>query len=78
MAQTYKHPRTMLNNPDVLFTDDIIRMGDAEIPALEHEDKVPQLKIFLRGETGLEGRTPDIVTERTEAYIVGWSPRSKD
>jgi len=39
------------------------------IPALERPDLAPTLKIYARGEGP---GNPDIVTARTEAYIIGW------
>jgi len=67
MVKTY--PRTTrLNNPDYWFNEDIIA-DDSPIPALERPDLAPTLKIYARGEGP---GNPDIVTARTEAYIIGW------
>lgn len=61
-------PKTSMNNPVVLFNEDI--MADPNIaPELNDPFRSPVLKLFLRGTT--HGK-PDIVTERTEAYITGW------
>jgi len=69
-----KNPETRLNDPTVMFIQDIVEMVEP-IPELERKDKSPILEIFLRGTT--KG-TPDIVTERTEAYIRGWDDVEPD
>ena len=67
-------PPTVLDDPNVMFTQDLIA-DEPVIPALEDPHRVPRLKIYARGTTS---GTPDIVTARTEAYIVGWSERDPD
>lgn len=65
-------PKTILsalNDPDVMFAEDVMEDPDVA-PELAGPDKAPVLHIFRRGEGTLG--TPDIVTRRTEAYIVGW------
>ncbi len=73
MAATYP-PKTRLNNPHTWFAEDII--ADATpIPALEDPIMSPTLKIYAKGEGP---GNPDIVTLRTEAYIVRWSEKMPD
>ncbi len=67
-------PRTRLNDPAVLFTEDI--MDDPEAaPQLSDPERVPVLEIHLRGTT--QG-APDIVTLRTEAHITGWREKYRE
>ncbi len=59
---------TTLNDPDVMFTEDIIA-DDTPIPAMEDPHRVPVLRVYARGKGN---SIPDIVTRRTEAYIISW------
>jgi len=61
-------PSPATENPLVMFNEDIIA-ADVAVPELENPRRWPVLDIYLRGTTA---GTPDIVTARTEAYIVGW------
>lgn len=58
-----------LADPGVMFAEDVMEDTHAA-PALTERGRVPILRIFRRGEGTLG--VPDIVTRRTEAYIVGW------
>ena len=64
-------PPTSLNDPDVMFTEDILADPSAA-PQLFDNPLVPKLRIYTRGEGP---GNPDIVTERTEAYILSWEKR---
>lgn len=66
-------PKTILsalNDPDVMFAQDVMEDPDVAPELAAPDGKAPILRIFRRGE-GPFG-TPHIVTRRTEAYIVGW------
>lgn len=66
-------PRTILSalaDPDVMFSQDVMEDPDVAPELAEPNGKAPVLRIYRRGE-GPFGK-PDIVTRRTEAYIVGW------
>ena len=70
MATTYP-PKNSLNNPNVMFTEDII--ADPSVaPQIFDSERTPNLRIYARGEGPGD---PDIVTERTEAYILSWEKR---
>ncbi|HWV34768.1 MAG TPA: hypothetical protein VNZ55_03995 [Thermomicrobiales bacterium] len=73
MAATYP-PKTRLLNPRTWFAEDIIA-DNSSTPALEDPDRTPTLKIYVKGEGP---GNPDIVTRRTEAYIVAWSDKMPD
>ncbi|MBA3378831.1 MAG: hypothetical protein H0T93_08100 [Chloroflexia bacterium] len=61
-------PTTSLNDPDVMFTEDILaEPGTA--PQLFDNPLTPTLRVYARGQGP---GNPDIVTERTEAYILSW------
>ena len=66
------HPPTLLNDPDVMFTEDVV--ADPTVaPQLFDEARVPKLRVYARGEGP---GNPDIVTARTEAYILSWERRN--
>lgn len=67
-------PKTSISNPTIMFNQDIIA-DEMVIPALDDPTRVAVLEIHLRGTT--QG-TPDIVTARTEAYIVRWRDKTPD
>ncbi|HEU0165242.1 MAG TPA: hypothetical protein VFQ54_09355 [Thermomicrobiales bacterium] len=58
-------------DPFSLFTEDII-YDQRSIPALEQPDKAPVLEVYAKGKGP---GNPDIVTIRTEAYIIDWTER---
>ncbi len=61
-------PATSLNDPDIMFTEDII--ADPSVaPQIFDDRRTPKLRIYARGQGP---GNPDIVTERTEAYILSW------
>jgi hypothetical protein len=61
-------PATSLNDPDIMFTEDII--ADPSVaPQIFGDSRTPKLRIYTRGEGP---GNPDIVTQRTEAYILSW------
>ncbi|MGC4108144.1 MAG: hypothetical protein QM753_17610 [Thermomicrobiales bacterium] len=68
-----KSPTSLLSglaDPGVMFSQDVMEDPDVA-PELAHPDnKTPILRIYRRGEGPLG--EPDIVTRRTEAYIIGW------
>jgi hypothetical protein len=70
MIETGEAPESP-KDPFSLFTEDIIQVAGS-IPALEQPDKAPVLKVYARGEGP---GNPDIVTLRTEAYIIDWAER---
>lgn len=61
-------PATSLNDPDIMFTEDII--ADPSVaPQIFDDPRTPKLRIYAHGKGP---GNPDIVTERTEAYILSW------
>lgn len=63
--------KTSLNNPNVMFTQDIL--ADPSVaPQLFEEHRSPTIRIYARGEGP---GNPDIVTPRTEAYIITWEEK---
>jgi len=61
-------PATSLNDPNPMFTEDII--ADPGVASQIFDDpRTPKLRIYARGEGP---GNPDIVTARTEAYILSW------
>ncbi len=59
-------PTTSFNKPDIMFTEDII--ADPSVaPQIFDDARTPNLRIYARGQGP---GNPDIVTERTEAYIL--------
>lgn len=66
--------KTLLNDPDLMFTEDI--RAEPEIaPQLWENRRIPKLRIYARGQGP---GNPDIVTPRTEAYILSWSEPDPD
>ncbi|MBA3378835.1 MAG: hypothetical protein H0T93_08120 [Chloroflexia bacterium] len=61
-------PATSLNDPNLMFTEDIL--ADPSVaPQIFESSRTPNLRIYARGQGP---GNPDIVTERTEAYILSW------
>lgn len=65
---TVATPTTSLNDPDVMFTEDLLADPSAA-PQLFDNPLTPTLRVYARGEGP---GNPDIVTERTEVYILSW------
>jgi hypothetical protein len=64
-------PTTSLNDPDVMFTEDVL--ADPTVaPQLFDSTSVPKIRVYARGKGP---GNPDIVTERTEAYVLSWERR---
>ena len=70
MAAT-THPPTLMNDPDVMFTEDLVA-DPAVAPQLFNATQAPRIRVYVRGEGP---GSPDILTERTEAYILSWEPK---
>lgn len=61
-------PATSLNDPDIMFTEDI--MADPGVaPQIFDDARTSNLRIYAHGQGP---GNPDIVTARTEAYILSW------
>ena len=59
------------NDPDLMFTEDIL--ADPSVaPQLFDNSRVPNLRVYGKGEGP---GNPDIVTARTDVYILGWEDK---
>ncbi|MGI8406468.1 MAG: hypothetical protein ACR2OE_17185 [Thermomicrobiales bacterium] len=61
-----------LLDPDIMFAQDL--MADSDIaPQLRDPLRIASIKAYAKG--AFPDRPPDIATQRTDVYILGWEAK---
>ncbi len=68
-------PSTVFLDPDIMFAQDL--MVDPDVaPQLSDPYRIASIKAYAKGT--FPDRQPDIVTRRTDVYILGWEDKDPD
>ena len=65
-------PMTVFLDPDIMFAQDLMAEPGVA-PQLSDPLRIASIKAYAKGT--FPDRMPDIVTRRTDVYIVGWEDK---